>query len=465
MDETNYNNGNAPQSGMVWSGEAWGWPTSGSWSGNNTLTVWPKNENHSNIQDFIDRITGNGNFDPVTGNGWVPEVDGVWLFTPENPRAETKNGLNKLKESFNTLSETLNSVDFSLLKIAAQEVGVFNTVNPVITMLSAQLMTDTKLTATSSAPASVKVHSRILDDVHDGRQYLSVVGSKENTYNVPVVMAKKFGKAYLAGRMPGPASFLEFYIYKQTNKEQRIDVLVDSTVKGTLRKTGAYVGERTDDYIVWFPKDANIAPLYVSFAHALTADGLAKRVTKEKKANDELQNAIKATTDFYKELTKRFGAQQSAIAKELADNAKGKRIRSADDALKSFNKYKSSVSKKYSAKDLQAISKALESVNRDMMARQLSTFSKGLSGVSYFIDGVSLVSEFNKSVKSGDWKPFFVKAEVLGAGMFASQLVAFTFAALTATPMGILGFSLIMFLTSALIDDKKMGELHDKLFK
>lgn len=462
IDETNYNNGIPPKAGLVWSGVSWGWPTNGSW-GNDTLTVWPQNNNGS-IQDYIELITESGKFDPLTGNGWKPSVDGMWEPSPQKARTETINAINKIKNGVNTgQPDNLLSVDFWSFKVAPSDVTEFTSINPVITIIPAELMTDTKMNINSAAPISIKVHSRILDDVHDGKQYLSVVGAKGNAHDLPVIQAKQKGNNFYVGRMPGPLGFLEFYINNGSVTEQQQYYLA-SSVNGQVRQAGATIGERTDDIIVWFPKGSNRAPVYVSFTRVLTADGLTKRNAAEKKANDEIQNAIKATTDFYKELTKRFGDQQSKIAQELADGAKGKRIRSADEAIAAFNKYKASVDKKFSAKDREAIGKALESIDRNLMASNLAKFSKGLAGVSYFIDGMGLVNEFINSNKTGNWKTFFVKAEVLGAGMAASALVAFAFAALTASPLGILGFSLIMFLTGALINDKLMGALHDKLF-
>nr|WP_261422549.1 colicin-like pore-forming protein [Serratia quinivorans] len=51
------------------------------------------------------------------------------------------------------------------------------------------------------------------------------------------------------------------------------------------------------------------------------------------------------------------------------------------------------------------------------------------------------------------------------AGKLASALVAFAFAALTATPLGILGFGLIMAITGALVDTKLMDQINNSIFK
>lgn len=467
FDETDYNNGVAPKSGLVWNGETWGWPTVGISTGTireETLTVWPKT-NALSLQEYIDLMTGSGSFDPKTGNGWVPAVDGMSEPAPEVQRTETKSALNKIKSSFVTpQGNVLMSANFWSFGVANQEVTEFTTINPVITMIPAKLLTDTVMKANSSAPQSVQVHSRILDEVHNGKQHLAVVGSKTNTYTIPVVQAKTLGKNYFVGRMPGPLSFLEFYITDSGIAEQKKHALA-TPEDGQLRQAGATVGQRTDDVIVWFPVGSNREPLYVSFTRVLTANGLADRVQKEKTAEKELQDAVKLVADFYKEITAKFGEQQAKIAEELAKSAKGKRIRSAEDAIKSFDKYKDSINSRFSVKDREAIARALNSLDRARMSRDLARYSKGLGGVSYFIDGLALAEEYDKSVQTGNWKPFFVKAESVGAGMFATELVGFTFAFLTGTPLGILSFAIIMLITTALIDEKLMEKIHDQLFK
>ncbi|WP_059405907.1 colicin-like pore-forming protein [Pseudomonas sp. RIT-PI-q] len=185
--------------------------------------------------------------------------------------------------------------------------------------------------------------------------------------------------------------------------------------------------------------------------------GLAER------ANDaeQIKGAIKFTADFYKEVTEKFGEKASALAKELSENARGKKIRNAEEAIRAFDQYKDVLNKKFSVKDREAIAKAIDSLDKDMMARSLNKFSKGLKGVGNVMDLFSLLTEAPKSTQSGDWKPFFVKAETLVAGQVATALVAFLFGLTAVTPMGILGFALLTAVTSALIDDALVGKIND----
>ncbi|CNJ78086.1 Colicin-Ia [Yersinia mollaretii] len=106
------------------------------------------------------------------------------------------------------------------------------------------------------------------------------------------------------------------------------------------------------------------------------------------------------------------------------------------------------------------MAKALESVDRDLMAKNLAKFSKAFGIVGKTIDGVDIVKEFDKGLATGNWRPLLVKLETLAASKGAVSLVAFAFGVMTATPLGILGFSLLMPITSALINDELIEKIN-----
>ena len=90
------------------------------------------------------------------------------------------------------------------------------------------------------------------------------------------------------------------------------------------------------------------------------------------------KDAVKFTADFYKEVFKVYGEKAEKLAKLLADQAKGKKIRNVEDALKSYEKHKANINKKINAKDREAIAKALESMDVGKAAKNIAKFSKGL---------------------------------------------------------------------------------------
>lgn len=198
----------------------------------------------------------------------------------------------------------------------------------------------------------------------------------------------------------------------------------------------------------------------------------SQRRADENKAEDqvraylnEINAAVRFTADYFKEVTAKYGVNSAAIARELADSAKGKKIRNVTEALQAYERYGSAIHRKFSVQDREAIARALESVNRDLVAQNLAKFSKAFGAVGYTIDAVSLAVELAKGIRTGDYKSFYVRAETIGASLAASALVAFTFAVLTATPLGILAYGLLLAITSTLINDALIQKINDTIFR
>lgn len=87
--------------------------------------------------------------------------------------------------------------------------------------------------------------------------------------------------------------------------------------------------------------------------HGVGEAARAERDYREKVKNaindnspNVLQDAIKFTADFYKEVFNAYGEKAEKLAKLLADQAKGKKIRNVEDALKSYEKHKANINKK-----------------------------------------------------------------------------------------------------------------------
>lgn len=191
-----------------------------------------------------------------------------------------------------------------------------------------------------------------------------------------------------------------------------------------------------------------------------------RRLTEEEnidKEGSEIKDAIKFTAGFYQTLTDKYGEKSSVIARELALAAKGKQIRNVDEALKSYDKYKDSLNKKFGLKDREAIALALESVDRDLMAKNLDKFSKAFGIVGKVIDVVDIAKEFKYGKETGNWRPLLVKLETLAIGKGAISLVAFIFGVMTASPLGILGFSLLMVMTSTLISEELVEKVNENI--
>nr|MDN1221449.1 hypothetical protein [Escherichia coli] len=147
-------------------------------------------------------------------------------------------------------------------------------------------------------------------------------------------------------------------------------------------------------------------------------------------------------------------------AKALADEAKGKKIRNANEAIKAFDRYKDVLNKKFSVSDREAIAKALESLNKDQMAKQLKIFGKAFGVVGEAIQWGGFISGLVKGFRTGDWNEAFISGEKIAVGKVASVMVTVAFSAMAVNPIGILGFAVIMAVTSALITDERLKQLN-----
>jgi len=176
---------------------------------------------------------------------------------------------------------------------------------------------------------------------------------------------------------------------------------------------------------------------------------------------EALENAIHFTSDFYQEVFSAYGENAKLLAKELSENVKGKKIRNIDDAMKSYEKYKDVLNKKFSTKDRQAIANSLKSLKYDAIAKNFAMFGKTFGYVGRAMDAYELYEELIKSIETNEWRPFFVKAETLAVGGVATFLAAFTFTILLGNPIGILGYAFIIAIMGILIDDELVEDANN----
>lgn len=175
----------------------------------------------------------------------------------------------------------------------------------------------------------------------------------------------------------------------------------------------------------------------------------------------DVKDAIYGVSLFYKETSNKFGDAFAKQAEALAEGAKGKKIRNAAEGIAAFNRYKDVLNKKFSVADREAVARALESMNKDQMAKQLKTFGKAFGLVGTVIDISDMTKAMVKGLRTGDWGDAFRTGERLATSRLASAAVAFAYAALATTPLGIVGYALIMAVTSALIDDALMQRINN----
>ena len=184
--------------------------------------------------------------------------------------------------------------------------------------------------------------------------------------------------------------------------------------------------------------------------------GINQKIAEEKRKQDELKatkDAINFTTEFLKSVSEKYGAKAEQLAREMAGQAKGKKIRNVEEALKTYEKYRADINKKINAKDRAAIAAALESVKLSDISSNLNRFSRGLGYAGKITNFADWITEFGKAARTDNWRPIFVKTETIIAGNAATALVALVFSILTGSALGIIGYGLLMAVTGALIDE------------
>ncbi|HHR1268198.1 TPA: colicin-like bacteriocin tRNase domain-containing protein [Klebsiella oxytoca] len=331
-----YNNGIPPEPGLVWkpggsfpNGSyvpgSWGWPTRGYDvpplpGDTEMLTVTPKGTpadtwpKRPDIKEWY--VPGEKPFDPSTGNGWVPDVDGYGEVLPAGIPAVVQAAISKVKGA--PLKGGMSAVDIWKLKPATEYPGRFNSTDPAFSWFPARALTDTDISAMPVAPETVPVHTRILDNVHDGVQFVSAVFAGSMQYNLPVVKAQATAGSdyYTIGRLPGIMSAFTFSFYtKGTPQDSRF---FRDTVKagGDLREAGFTVGANTTDFIIWFPQGSGLEPLYFSMTMNMPTEPLQRRQEAENKARaeaDRLRAEVEAKIRAEAEARAKAEAERKAL--------------------------------------------------------------------------------------------------------------------------------------------------------
>ncbi|EFX7485163.1 hypothetical protein EGH81_19680 [Shigella flexneri] len=255
--------------------------------------------------------------------------------------------------------------------------------------------------------------------------------------------------------------------YLPTNKDKLIKGLIQSIDDHSGTYTIHYTGGAVATVTV--PNgDVNKMNVHYNIGsgpasgNKLTRDTIKSFIEfKAKLEDDAVKDAISKVNDFYKELASKYGEKLAKEARALADEAKGKTLRNSKEAIKAFDKYKNVLNKKFSVSDREAIAKSLESLNKEQMAKQLKIFGKAFGVVGQVTQWGDFINNLAKGFKTGDWNDAIISGEKIAAGKVASVMVTVAFSAMAVNPVGILGFAVIMAVTSSLITDERLKRLND----
>ncbi|EJY7718489.1 hypothetical protein OHF79_004874, partial [Salmonella enterica] len=244
-----------------------------------TMVVWPARPKWGQ-PDAGASIGINPDFDPVTGNGWLPEEDGYHHDLPAGTPADVQSAINQVKQAGGLMSADLRK----LRPAAGYPWDPTVAWDPVFVYFPAKAVSDSDLSA-GSLPETVPVHSRIQDDVHDGAQFISVTGSGSQPYNLPVIKATPTprGPYYTIGHLPGPMGPYTF-TFNANAPHSEMHFARDEEKVSALHPAGFTVGANTTDCIVVFPEGSGLEPLYFSMTVILPEGPLKQRQEEENQA-------------------------------------------------------------------------------------------------------------------------------------------------------------------------------------
>ncbi|EBL2502444.1 colicin-D [Salmonella enterica] len=251
----------------------------------------------------------NPDFDPVTGNGWLPEEDGYNHDLPAGTPADVQSAINQVKQAGG-----LMSVDLRKLRPAAGYPWDPTVAwDPVFVYFPAKAVSDSDLSA-GSLPETVPVHSRIQDDVHDGAQFISVTGSGSQPYNLPVIKATPTprGPYYTIGHLPGPMGPYTF-TFNANAPHSELHFARDEEKVSALHPAGFTVGANTTDCIVVFPEGSGLEPLYFSMTVILPEGPLKQRQEEENQARAKADAEAEAKAKAEAEAKAKAKAEREAL--------------------------------------------------------------------------------------------------------------------------------------------------------
>nr|5EW5_A Chain A, Colicin-E9 [Escherichia coli]5EW5_B Chain B, Colicin-E9 [Escherichia coli]5EW5_C Chain C, Colicin-E9 [Escherichia coli]5EW5_D Chain D, Colicin-E9 [Escherichia coli] len=160
-----------------------------------------------------------------------------------------------------------------------------NMMSKIVTSLPADDITESPVSSLPLDKATVNVNVRVVDDVKDERQNISVVSGVP--MSVPVVDAKPTERpGVFTASIPG-APVLNISVNDSTPAVQTLSPGVTNNTDKDVRPAGFTQGGNTRDAVIRFPKDSGHNAVYVSVSDVLSPDQVKQRQDEENRRQQE----------------------------------------------------------------------------------------------------------------------------------------------------------------------------------
>ncbi|NUU34422.1 colicin-like pore-forming protein [Pseudomonas sp. C2B4] len=160
------------------------------------------------------------------------------------------------------------------------------------------------------------------------------------------------------------------------------------------------------------------------------------RIAAEEEARAEesvYKEAVSFLADTNKHILEKYGAELSKVAQDLQTNISGKKIRSYDEALASFEKINSNPNLKLNAKDTQAVVDALNALDKATFADNAKRLGKAFGVTGKIVQAEAIREKTIIGIQTGDWKPLGLEIEAIAAGALAAYAAGILLAGFFAT--------------------------------
>ena len=212
----------------------------------------------------------------------------------------------------------------------------------------------------------------------------------------------------------------------------------------------------------------------VAAQHALDAANTGVTAATHDKQNadhavadaSDMQDAIGFVSGVFETISKKYSEKTSKLAQDLAAEAHGKTIKSVDQAIATFDKYKGTALSKLSASDKAAIVTAFESLEQSRIATDLAKWGKVFGVAGQLNDAVGLAQAIKTGVDTGDFHPAINKLESLAVSRVATQLAGIALEALfvSTVPLAIPAAAIIIALAATFFStDDAMQNINNAL--
>lgn len=160
-----------------------------------------------------------------------------------------------------------------------------NMMSKIVTSLPADDITESPVSSLPLDKATVNVNVRVVDDVKDERQNISVVSGVP--MSVPVVDAKPTERpGVFTASIPG-APVLNISVNNSRPAVQTLSPGVTNNTDKDVRPAGFTQGGNTRDAVIRFPKDSGHNAVYVSVSDVLSPDQVKQRQDEENRRQQE----------------------------------------------------------------------------------------------------------------------------------------------------------------------------------